>query len=130
MRKRLSSLEKISELQSKLHDLTMWRLAALEQKKGALEEDEREMLEAIDRAITDGAPAAAAAKRLRSIGKQIAAAKAEHEAQSRRVVDQGVRAKLAERMVESADAEYRAQKERKDLGDLVERSLRKPSSSA
>jgi hypothetical protein len=42
-----------------------------------------------------------------------------------------MRAKLAERLVESADAKYRDQKERKDLGDLIERSLRgKPSSSA
>ena len=132
MRKRLNSLEKISELQSKLHDLTKWRLAALEQQRGALEEAEREMIEAIDRdAIAHGAPAAAAPKRLRSIGRQIAVAKADYEAQSRKVADQGMRAKLAERMAGSADVEYRAQKERKDLGDLIERSLRgKPSSSA
>jgi hypothetical protein len=132
MRKRLNSLEKISQLQSKLHDLTIWRLAAIDQQRGALEEAERAMIEAIDRdAIAYGAPAAAAAKRLRSVGRQIAVAKADYEAQSRRAVDQGARAKLAERLVDSADVEYRAKKERKDLGDLIERSLRgKPSSSA
>lgn len=132
MKKRLNSLEKILHLQSKLHDLTVWRLAAIDQQREALEAAERAMIDVLDRdAIAHGAPAAAASKRLRSIGREIAVAKADYQAQSKRVRDQGARAKLAERLVESADAEYRAQKDRKDLGDLIERSLHgKPSSSA
>jgi hypothetical protein len=132
MKKRLNSLEKISHLQTKLHELTRWRLAAIDQKRESLEQDEREMIEALNGDLVGhGAPADAAARRLRSIGREIAVAKAEHAAQSQRVRDQGARAKLAQRLVDSADADYRAEKERKDLGDLIERSLNnKPSSSA
>lgn len=132
MRNRLKSLEKISQLQSKLHDLTLWRLAAIDQQRDALEQTQQAMIDAMDRdMIGHGALAAAATRRLRAVDRQIAVAKADYQAQSRRVVDQGARAKLAERLVEGADAEYRARKDRKDLGDLIERSLGgKPSSSA
>ncbi|HLH47938.1 MAG TPA: hypothetical protein VKV96_01245 [Roseiarcus sp.] len=131
MKKRLDSLEKISQLQAKLHDLTRWRLAAIGRQRSSLEEAERAMIEALNSdAVGHGAPAAAAARRLRSIGREIAAAKADYDAQSQRVLDQGTRAKLAQRLVENADANYRADKERKDLGDLIERSLGKKTSSA
>jgi len=131
MKKRLDALEKISQLQSKLHDLTRWRLAAIGQQRVSLEEAEREMIDALNSdAVGVGAPAAAASSRLRSIGRQIAIAKADYDAQSQRVLDQGARAKIAQRMVESADAKMRAEKERKDLGDLIERSLNAKTSSA
>jgi len=132
VKQRAKSLGKISELQSKLHDLAVWRLAAIDQRRASLETAQREMIDAVDRdAISQGALAAAATRRLRAIDKQIAAAKAEYETQTRRVLDQGARAKLAERLADGADALHRAQQERKDLGDLIERSLNvKPSSSA
>ena len=131
MKKRLDALEKISQLQAKLHDLTRWRLAAIGQQRVSLEEAEREMIDALNSdAVGVGAPAAAASSRLRSIGRQIAVAKADYDAQSQRVLDQGARAKIAQRMVESADAKMRAEKERKDLGDLIERSLNAKTSSA
>jgi hypothetical protein len=58
-------------------------------------------------------------------------AKADYDAQSQRVLDQAARAKLAQRFVETVGASYRAEKERKDLGDLIDRAVNgKPSSSA
>jgi hypothetical protein len=131
MKKRLDSLEKISQLQAKLHDLTRWRLAAIGQQRDTLEEAERAMVEALNsEAVGHGATAAAASRRLRSIGRQIAVAKADYDAQSQRVLDQGARAKLAQRLVENVDAKHRAEKERKDLGDLIERSISGKSSSS
>lgn len=131
MKKRLDALEKISQLQAKMHDLTRWRLAAIGQQRVSLEEAERAMIDALNSdAVGVGAPAAAASSRLRSIGRQIAMAKADYDAQSQRVLDQGARAKIAQRMVESADAKMRAERERKDLGDLIERSLNAKTSSA
>jgi hypothetical protein len=53
----------------------------------------------------------------------IMTAKVDYEAQSQRVLDQGVRAKVAERLFERVEAQHRAQNERKDLGDLIERTL-------
>ncbi len=60
----------------------------------------------------------------------MAAIAAAYEAQERQAVDQGARAKLADRARENVDARYREQKERKELADLIERSLRNPKSSS
>jgi F0F1-type ATP synthase membrane subunit b/b' len=62
--------------------------------------------------------------------REIAAAEAEIETQTRRAIDQGTRAKLADRARESVEARYREQEQRKELADLIERSLRNPKSSS
>ena len=132
MKKRLDSLENIKQLQAKLHDLTVWRLAAIGQQRDALEKTQRDMIDAIDReAMAHGALLAGATRRLRAVDRQIATAKDNYEAQSQRVLDQGARAKLAERLVAGVAVKVRAQQERKDLADLIERTLHgKTSSSA
>lgn len=131
MKKRLEALEKIERLQKQMHDLAVWRLAALGRERDALADNHREMLEAIGRgAVFYGAPAGAAMRRIRKLEREIAAAAAEFEAQTRRAIDQGIRAKLADRVRENADARYRDQKQRKELADLIESSLRNPKSSS
>ena len=131
MKKRLEALEKIERLQKQMHDLAVWRLAALGRERDGLADNHREMLEAIGRGVVFyGAPAAAAMRRIRKLEREIAAAAAEFEAQTRRAIDQGIRAKLADRVRENADARYRDQKQRKDLADLIESSLRNPKSSS
>jgi hypothetical protein len=80
--------------------------------------------------VFDGAPAAAGMRRIRKLEMEIAVADAEVEAQTRRAIDQGTRAKLADRARENADARYRDQRQRKELADLVEDSLRNPKSSS
>jgi transcriptional antiterminator len=62
--------------------------------------------------------------------REIAAAEAEVEAQKRRAIDQGTRAKLADRARESLEVKYREHNERKELADLIERSLRNSKSSS
>jgi hypothetical protein len=69
-------------------------------------------------------------RHIRALERQIAAAEAEVEAQTRRAIDQGARAKLADRARESVDARYREQRQRKELVDLIEDSLRNPKSSS
>jgi hypothetical protein len=131
MKKRLESLEKIERVHSQMHDLAVWRLAALGRERDDLAENHRQMLEAMGSGIAAyGAPAAAALRRVRALEKEIAAAEAEYEAQTRRAIDQGTRAKLADRARESLEAKYRDQKQRKELADLIERSLRNPKSSS
>jgi hypothetical protein len=131
MKNRLKSLEKIQQLQAKLHDLSLWRLAEIGQRREALEEEQREMIEAIDReAMKNGALLAGATRRLRAVDKQIAGAKADYEAQSKHALDQGARAKTAQRLLASVDAKVRAQEERKSLADLIERTIRKGASSS
>ena len=131
MKKRLESLERIERVQSQMHDLALWRLAALGRERDDLVENHRQMLEAMGRGIAAyGAPAAAALRRVRALEREIAAAEAEYEAQTRRAIDQGTRAKLADRARESVEAKYRDQQQRKELADLIERSLRNPKSSS
>jgi hypothetical protein len=131
MTQRRQSLAKILILQEQLHKLSAWKLAALDQQRAALEEDQKATIEAIDRdAIAQGLLAAAATKRLRGIDKKIEDVKALHTAQTRVALEQGARAKLAERLVDGVDAKYRMQQERKDLGDLIDRSLGKGGASS
>ncbi len=77
-----------------------------------------------------GPPAEAGMARIRRLEVEIAAAEAAYAAQARHALKQGARAKLAERAHEDLEVKYRAQQERKDLADLIERTLRKPSSSS
>jgi acetyl-CoA carboxylase carboxyltransferase component len=131
MKKRLEALEKIERLQKQLHDLAVWRLNALGRERDELAENHREMWEALGRGVAAyGPPAAAAMRHIRALERQIAAAEAEVEAQTRRAIDQGARAKLADRARESVDARYREQRQRKELADLIEDSLRNPKSSS
>ncbi len=131
MKKRLEALEKIERLQKQMHDLAVWRLAALGRTRDELAGDHREMLEAMGRGVVAyGAPAAAASRRVRALEMEIAEATAQYEAQTRRAIDQGARAKLADRARETAEARYREQKERKELVELIENSLRNPKSSS
>jgi hypothetical protein len=131
MKQRRKSLEKILLLQDQLHKLSAWKLAALDQQRAALEETQKATIEAIDRdAIANGILVASATHRLRGIDKQIAVVKAQHVKQAQVALEQGVRTKLAERLVEKVDAKHRKQQERRDLGDLIERSLGKNNASS
>jgi len=131
MKKRIESLEKIERVHSQMHDLAVWRLAALNRERDELVENHRRMLEAMTSGVAAyGAPAAAGLRRIRALEREIAAAEAEIETQTRRAIDQGTRAKLADRARESVDARYREQRQRKELVDLIEDSLRNPKSSS
>lgn len=89
------------------------------------------MLAAMDGgAMSYGAPALAATRRIRSLEVKIAAAEAECAAQTKRVFEQGTRAKLADRALDDAEARYRETRERKELAELIDSSLRNPKSSS
>jgi hypothetical protein len=131
MKQRRKSLEKIRLLQDQLHKLSTWKLAALDQERMALEVAQKETIEAIDRDITmNGVLVAGATRHLRGIDRKIEAVKAQHIVQSRVALEQGARAKLVERLVESVESTVRKQQERSDLGDLIDRSLAKRSASS
>ena len=124
MKKRLDGLRRIERVQRQLNDLATWRLAALARARDSLEDSHREMLDAVGRDIASYGPlAVAATRRIRAIERQIDQAAAEHKNQATAALDQAARAKLADRAVGAADARYRAQLERKDLAELIERSL-------
>jgi hypothetical protein len=124
MRQRQKALRKILALQDQLKDLSAWKLAALDQHRAALDEAQKETIEAIDRdAISQGIIVVSATRRLRNLDKRIVAVKAEQVAQAQRAQEQAMRAKLAERLVENVEARLRMQRERVDLADLIEHSV-------
>jgi hypothetical protein len=131
MRRRLESLEKIGALQKQLHDKAVWRLAELERQRDGLAEDHRAMWSAMGSGLSAyGQPAAAALRSILRLEQDIVAAEAACANQSRHAMDQGARAKLADRAREGLEAKFRDQSERRELADLIEQTLRKPPSSS
>jgi len=131
MKQRRESLAKILALQEQLHKLSAWKLTALDQQRAALEEAQKATIEVIDRdAMMNGVLVEGATRHLRGIDRRIEEVRAQHVTQSRLALEQGVRTKLAERLVDGFDAKYRMQQERSELGDLIERSLGKGSASS
>ena len=131
MKQRRKSLTKILVLQEQLHKLSTWKLAALDQQRAELEEAQKATIEAINRDSTmNGILVESATRRLRGIDRRIEEVKAQHVTQSKLALEQGARTKLAERLVDGVDAKYRMQQERRELGDLIERSVGKGSASS
>ena len=131
MKRRLEALARIGRLQKQLHELASWRLAQIGARRDRLAEDERAMWEAMGEGVSAyGAPAEAGMLRISGVAAEVAAAEAAYADQSRQAFAQGARAKLAERAHEGLEAKYRDQKRRKELAELIERSLGRPPSSS
>ena len=131
MKRRLETLKRIHALQGRLRDLAAWRLAALERERKALDDDLGAIFQAIAQSpFALGATAGFGGRHIRVMERRIAALAAEGEIERQRAAARAVRAKLADHAVESAAARYRALKERRELAELIERSLRRPGSSS
>jgi hypothetical protein len=131
MKKRRESLTKILALQEQLQKLSTWKLAALDQRRAELEEAQKATIEAINRDATmNGILVEGATRHLRGIDQSIQEVKAQHVTQSKLALEQATRTKLAERLVDGVDAKYRVQQERRELGDLIERSIGKGGASS
>ena len=124
MNKHLDRVKRIGRVQRQLADLAQWRLAGLERAEAALVESQRQMIEAIGRDEGYCGPlAAVVARHVRGIERQIESAAASRQLQTDAARVQGGRTKLADQAVIAADLIHRAQRERKDLAELIERSL-------
>ncbi len=89
-----------------------------------------EMLSALgdDAFPFDGPMAAAASRRLRSLEMEIVAAREMHEGQAQRAREHGAKARVAEGAAEAANVRFRAERERKSLSELIDRTLQANSS--
>jgi acetyl-CoA carboxylase carboxyltransferase component len=129
--KRLQKLERLERLYKQMHELEVWRLETLKRERDALAESHRAMFAALGEGIAAyGAPAAAAMRRILAIEREIVETETEVAEQKRKAFDQGARAKLADRARETVDQRYRDQQRRKELAELIERSLNNPKSSS
>ena len=131
MKKKLDKMERIERLQRRLHDLSVWRLAALGQQRDQLTNTHLEMLDAVENGLLAfGRPAAAATRRIRTLEVEIATAKISYEEQAKRSLEQGVRSRLADRAREGAAKDLRADVEKRTLLELIEWSLQRPNSGS
>src|SRR5271155_3018640 len=131
MKKRLDKLVRIDRLQRRLHDLSVWRLAALGRQRDQLTNAHLEMLDAVGTGLLAfGRPAGAAPRRIRALEVEIAAAKGAYEEQAKRSLEQGVRSRLADRAREAAAADLRTDVEKRTLSELIEWSLQRPNSGS
>jgi len=131
MKRRLETLARIGKLQRQLHDLAAWRLAQIGQRRDGLAEDEQATWRAVGEGLAAYGPLAEVAMgRIRRLEAEIAAADAAYAAQSREAFKEGARAKLAERAHDDLEGKFRDQQQRRELAELIERTLGKPPSSS
>jgi len=124
MKKRVDSLARIGKLASQMHELGRWRLTAIEHEQATLSGDLRSAFEALEEGeLAYGAQAKLSARRIRSLQKRLDALERECHEVSRAARVHGIRARLAEQAAETAGKAFREQEARKDLADLVERTL-------
>ncbi|MBV9288191.1 MAG: hypothetical protein JO288_10265 [Hyphomicrobiales bacterium] len=124
MKKRIDALNRIGKLQASLHELERSRLIAIEQQQASLGADLKASFETPDSAdLAYGEQAKLTARRIRSLQRRLDALSHERKQAHEATKAHGIRAKLAEKAVETAVRAYRDQKERKELAELIDRAL-------
>lgn len=130
MKRRVKALSRVQQLQKQLYDLSVWRLSLLEGQLASLEGARSELIRAKG---TDpmyyGPLGSLAARRLRSVEQEISSIKENQRAQAQHVFNQGGRLRLAERLLNRADADHCAHVDRLQLAEIIERAVEDRRSS-
>jgi len=130
MKKRLDLLVRIGKLASQMHELGRWRLSAIEREQATLSDDLRAAFAALEEGeLAYGAQAKFPARRIRALQKRLDALHRESHEARRAAHVHGIRAKLAEQAAEMAGKALREQEARKELADLIERTIIRRSAS-
>ena len=124
MKKHVDSLARIGKLASQMHELGRWRLSAIEREQATLSDDLRAAFEALEEGeLAYATQAKFSARRIRALQKRLDALQRESHEASRAARVHGIRARLAEQAAETAGKALREQEARKELADLIERTL-------
>ena len=130
MKKRIEALNRIGKLQARLHALERLRLIAIEQQQASLGADLKASFETPDSVdLAYGEQAKLTARRIRSLQRRLDALSHERTQAHQAAKAHGIRAKLAEKAVETAARAYRDQTERKELAELIDRALARRDAS-
>ncbi len=130
MKRRIDALTRLGKLQARMHDLGRWRLTAIEQEQAGLSDDLRAVFEALELGdLAFGAQAKLSARHIRALQKRLDSLARESKHVREKAKAHGVSAKLAERAAETAIKRYRDEKERKELADLIERTIARRNAS-
>jgi hypothetical protein len=130
MKKRLDALTRIGRFQTLMHDVGRSRLNALERQQAGLNDDLKAVFDALEEGeLAYGAQAGLVASHIRALQLRLDQLAREQESARRSALAQGTRAKLAELAVEAAALGYRRMNERKELAEIIERTLARGASS-
>ena len=124
MRERAHKVHRMLAVQRQLHRIEEWKLADLERALERLEASQRELIGALneDDAL-QGLFIDAMARRLRSLSEEASRVGQERQAQSARMLEHAARKVCAERLAEAVDLELARATDKKELLDIVERSV-------
>jgi hypothetical protein len=130
MKERMDRLRRIERLQKQMHDLAVWRLTSVARERERLTREHSQMIEAMSEGLMAyGGPAAAGARRVRALERDLGIARDLEANLERKQIEQGARAKLADRAAGAARNEYREALEKKSLEELIASALSMPSAS-
>jgi len=130
MKRRVKRLKGLEQLQKQLYDLSVWRLNSAEGRLSSLESARGELIDAKgNHPMYCGPLGALASSRLRSVECDIASVREDRRALAERVLNQGGRLRLVERLSKTADADYRSRLDKLELAEIIEKALRDGSSS-
>ncbi len=131
MKKRLDALTRLGKLQARMHDLGRWRLSAIEQEQASLVDNLRAVFEALESGdLAYGAQAKLSGRRVGALQRRLDSLARESAQVREKARAHGVSARLAEQAAETAARRYRDDKERKELADLIERSIARRNASS
>jgi hypothetical protein len=124
MKKRVKALNRVQQLQKQLYDLSLWRLSSLDGQLASLEGARSELIQANGSdPLYYGSLGALAARRLRSVEQEISSVKEDRRIQAQHALSQGGRLRLAERLLNKADADHRAHADRLQLAEIIDRAV-------
>lgn len=107
MNRRLKKIDRIRDVQERLHQLAEWKLAQLDREKAELAEGEKALIEALNQDDhLQGLFVEAMAKRLNALARETDRVNRARIAQNRRLVEEGLRLKRTERMSADARRQY------------------------
>jgi len=130
MKRRLDALTRIGRFQALMRDLGRSRLHSVERQRAGLTDDLKAVFEALESdAAAYGPPAALAARHIRGRQRKLDQLLRDQEAARASALTQATRAKLAENKLEAAVLDHRRQKERKELAELIERTIARRGAS-
>ena len=123
MKSKLDKMKRIERLQKRIHELSTWKANRLALKRDELVGAHAEMIAALSEGLLSfGGAASAATRRIRALEVETREVNAAHEVQSRKALEHGLRARAAERAVQSTAAEARSEAQKKSLEELIEQS--------
>ena len=124
MKRRLDALTRIGRIQALMHEAGRAKVHSLERRQAGLADDLKAVFEALAASeIAYGAHAGLVARSIRALQARLDQAARDQETAHRAALAQGTRAKLAEFAIEAAALNFQRLNERKELIELIERTV-------